>query len=164
MKIAPSNDLPTICSVCRQSPAAHNPKITYVNMDSAYDGPVVKEDSLGNPIVPEGEPGVYVEAIVICEHCVIESARLLGYDKVDELQDDLAEMDAYIGHLEAEIKEKDKSISDLSHTVGTLIDTPVKRPPGRPVLRGPDSHEDQIKDMRSKEAQKGRLSKAIGKG
>ena len=56
--------------------------------------------------------------------------------------------------LQKEVDEKDRIVSDLSHTVGALIDNPVKRPAGRPQLRGPDTHEKQIKDLRVEQTSK----------
>ena len=144
MRLCSATDLPTICSVCRQPPAAYEPKLTYVNAESAYDGPVVKDEA--NPHVP----GVYVENIVICELCVREMARLLPDSYEAQAVEAHEAWKSYSENLEEEIAEKDRAISDLTYTVGTLIDKPVKRRPGRPQLRGPESHEDTIKELRSR--------------
>ena len=64
--------------------------------------------------------------------------------------------------LQKEVDEKDRMVSDLSHTVGALIDNPVKRPAGRPQLRGPATHENQIKALRSHTAKTSKKSKANG--
>ena len=67
-------DLPTICSVCRQPPSTYleGQVPEYVNMESAYDGPVVR--------ISDNIPPVYVENIVICEGCVKAAAGLLGME------------------------------------------------------------------------------------
>ena len=149
-----NGDLPTICSVCRQPPSAYpEGKVPeYVNMESAYDGPVVDQ----GPNVP----GVYVENIVVCADCVRQSAELLGMENVDRLREHVSALEAHIDQLEAGQKAKDRAISDLSHTVGTLIDTPVKRPPGRPHFQGPDTHEGEIKKLRSARAKAEKAAKA----
>jgi len=153
-KICPSNDLPVVCSVCLQSPAAHNPKIQYINFESAYDGPVVKD-----PQRPADEPGVYIEKIVICEICVREGARHLGLSDAEAAAEKTEAWKAYADSLEEEMVAKDRAISNLSHTVGVMLDHPVKRPLGRPHLAGPESHEEQIKKMRSDEAKKAKAKK-----
>ena len=153
--IADENDLPVCCSVCLQSPAAYTPKLKYINFGSAYDGPVVKD-----PERPETEPGVYIEKIVICELCVREAANHLGLQDVENLKEHVAALEAHCDQKDAEVEEKDRAISDLTHTVGTLIETPVKRPAGRPQLRGPDSHEEIISGLRKRKAKKGRVKLA----
>ena len=143
------------CSVCLQSPAAHNPKIAYIDFDSAYDGPVVKD-----PMRAESEYGVYLEKIVMCEKCVREGARILGLVNGKDLVENNAALNAHIDQLQEDIKGKDKAIVAQNHTIATLIDSPVKRPAGRPQMTGPESHKGTIKDMRSKEAKKQRVKKA----
>lgn len=153
MRIAPENDLPVICSVCLQSPAAHDPKIRYVNCESGYDGPVVDQ---GEHVTP-----VYVENIVICEHCVAEMGRLIGLDHIESLKDHVANLEAHLDQRDEEVKEKDRAILDLTHTVGVLIEKPVKRPAGRPQFKGPEEHEAVIKEMRK--GKKGDPAAALAK-
>lgn len=155
MKLCTATDLPTICSICRQPPAAYDPKLTYVNMESAYDGPVVDSGE-------EGVPGVYVENIVVCELCVKEAARLLNLTDNAALEKSVEAWKGYADSLESEIAEKDRAISNLGYTVGVMLDTPVKRPAGRPQLAGPDSHEDEIKKMRRSAAAKGKAKTKTG--
>jgi hypothetical protein len=138
-----------------QPPAAYDPKIRYVDFDAAYDGPVVDSGE-------ENVPGVYMEKIVVCELCVKNSAELLGLENVEEVQDQAESWRGYAQHIEEEIAEKDKAIGHLAYTVGVLLDTPVKRPKGRPQLRGPESHEDEIKQMRSQQAKKERAKASNG--
>lgn len=155
MRLA-NGDLPTICSVCRQSPALYQgAKPEYVNMEAAYDGPVVDQG--------EHVPGVYVENIVICEHCVEQAAELIGMERTEVLREHVTAMEAHMDQLEAEVQEKDRAISNLSHTVGTLLDNPVKRPAGRPQLQGPESHEAQIKELRSSRSKAEKAAKAAKK-
>lgn len=159
-RICPDNDLPTICSSCRQSPArvSDAPKLTYVDFQTQYDGPVVN-----NPLNPQETP-VYVENIVFCENCVREAARLLGMEDAEATQQEAQAWRDYAEQLEEADKKKDRAISNLSHTVGTLLDHPVKRPAGRPQLSGPESHEEQIADLRSKQSRKERVQKALTGG
>ncbi len=154
-RLCPSNDLPVVCSVCLQSPAAHDPKIRYVNFESAYDGPVIRD-----PERPSNEPGVYIEKVVICEICVREGSKLIGLEDGAKQADRVDAWKTYAESIEDEIAEKDKAIANLSYTVGVLLDSPVKRSVGRPQLVGPDSHEEEIKEMRSKQAKKERVKKA----
>lgn len=155
MRLAGS-DKPVRCSVCLQPPCAFEPQPEYVNFEAAYDGPVVSDP---NNLV-EGPPNVYIEKIVICDDCIRQAANLLGYEKVAGLQEHVASMEAYVDQLEADAKNKDRTISDLSHTVGSLIDSPVKRPPGRPQFKGPDTHQDEIKEMRSAVSKREKVEKA----
>jgi hypothetical protein len=159
-RICPDNDLPTICSSCRQSPARESggPKLGYVDFQAQYDGPVVN-----NPDNPTETP-VYVENIVICENCIREAAALIGMADSEAMDEYRVQAEAHMDQQDAEIKEKDRAISNLSHTVGTLLDHPVKRPAGRPQLVGPESHEEQIADLRSKRSRKERVAKALTSG
>jgi hypothetical protein len=150
-RICSSSDLPVRCSVCLQPPAAHDPKIQYIDFNAAYDGPVV--DS-GEP----GVPGVYMEKIVICELCVKEGAMHLGLREVSE--DRVEAWKTYAEQVEDEVTEKDKAISHLAYTVGVLLDYGAKRPMGRPQIQGPETHEDEVKALRKKRTAKERLTKA----
>jgi hypothetical protein len=158
-RLCPDGDLPVVCSVCLQSPAAHNPKIRYVNFESAYDGPVVKD-----PERPADEPGVYIEKVVICENCVREGAALLGLEDGAKQNDRIEAWKGYAESVESEVADKDKAIANLAYTVGVLLDSPVKRKVGRPQLTGPESHEEQIKEMRSTQAKKERVRKKVSNG
>ena len=151
-------DLPTICSVCRQPPSTYleGQVPEYVNMESAYDGPVVR--------ISDNIPPVYVENIVICEGCVKAAARLLGMEDTGPLSEHVSGLEAYADQLEAEVKSKDAVISDLTHTVGVLMDKPVKRPNRRPQLKGPESHEKELKEMRSDRAKSERVRKKAASG
>lgn len=126
--------------------------LEYVNFESAYDGPVIDD--------PNSTIKVYLDKVVICENCVAEAARLLGYEPADDKSEHIAQLHAYCEQIEAEVKSKDRTISDLTHTVGTLIEHPVKRPAGKPQFRGPDSHKDEIKQLRSNRATAEKISKA----
>lgn len=147
------NDLPVVCAVCLQPPMAFDPRPEYVDFGSAYDGPVIDD-----PNAPSEQ--VYIDKIIICEDCVKQAARLLGLDNVERYQQELEALGEQAIGLQKQIKEKDRAISDLSHTVGTLIDHPVKRPAGRPQLQGPDSHEAEIKNLRSNRSKAEKISKA----
>lgn len=154
-RLCPNGDLPVVCSACLQSPAAHSPKIQYIDFNAAYDGPVVQD-----PERPATELGVYIEKIVICENCVREAARHLGMEDAESTKQESAAWRDYAEQLEEDAKAKDRAVSNLSHTVGALLDSPVKRPAGRPVLTGPESHEEEIKELRSKQSKKERVKKA----
>lgn len=155
MRLA-GNDKPVRCSVCLQPPMVSDPQPEYVNFEAAYDGPVVHD-----PNGPqEGPPTVYMEKIVICDDCIRQAAGLLGFERVDDLRDHAAALEAHVDQLESEITDKDRAISDLTHTVGTLIDRPVKRPPGRPQLQGPETHKDEIREMRSARSKSEKVTKA----
>jgi hypothetical protein len=158
MRLA-QGQLPTVCSVCLQSPAAYNEKPEYVNFESAYDGPVVKD-----PERAETEAGVYVEKIVVCEHCMKEAAGLLGYTDNADAEKRADAWREYAGQLEDEVEVKDRAICNLEYTVGALIDKPVKRKTGRPQFKGPESHEAEIKEMRSRQSRSEKIKKKAASG
>lgn len=147
------SDTPIVCAVCLQPPMAFDPRPEYVDFGSAFDGPVIDD-----PNAP-GEK-VYVDKIVVCEDCVKQAARLLGLDNVERYQQEIEALGEEAIRLQKEAKEKDRAISDLTHTIGTLIDHPVKRPAGRPQLQGPETHEAEIKNLRSSRAKAEKISKA----
>ena len=151
-------DLPTICSVCRQPPSTYleGQVPEYVNMESAYDGPVVR--------ISDNIPPVYVENIVVCEDCVKAAAGLLGMEDTGPLSEHVSGLEAYTDQLEAEVKEKDATISDMGHTIGTLLDKPVKRPGRRPQLKGPASHDKEMKELRSARTKAERARKKVASG
>ena len=151
MRLA-GNDAPMVCSVCLQPPMAFNPRPEFVDFESAYDGPVIDDPNADGV-------HVYVDKIVVCEHCVKTAARLLGLDNVER---HVAEKEALVERtveLEHEIADKNKAISHLTYTVGTLIDHPVKRPAGKPQLVGPESHEAELKELRSNRSKASKVSK-----
>lgn len=147
------NDLPIVCSVCLQPPMAFEPRPEFVDFGCAYDGPVIDDPNAA-------DNKVYIDKIVICEDCVKQGARLLGLDNVERYQQELEALGETVLELQNEVQAKDRAISDLTHTVGTIIDNPVKRPAGRPQLRGPDSHEDKVKQLRSTRAKTEKAKKA----
>lgn len=147
------NDLPIVCAVCLQPPMAFDPRPEFVDFGSAYDGPVIDDPNAA-------DNKVYIDKIVICESCVKQGARLLGLDNVERYQQELEALGETVIELQAEVEAKDRAISDLSHTVGTIIDNPVKRPPGRPQLRGPQTHETKVKQLRSNRAKAEKAKKA----
>lgn len=155
MKLCSSTDLPTICSVCRQPPVAHAPdkRPQYVNFEAGYDGPVVGHNEA------EGAQ-VYVENIVICEHCLAEAGRLIGLSPEKELVEHVTSLEAYCEQLEAGNREKDRAISNLNYTVSTLLDHPVKRPAGKPQFRGPDERKDELKSLSRRRQKTERIAKA----
>ena len=146
-------DTPTVCAVCLQPPMAFDPRPEYVDFGSAYDGPVIDD-----PNAPAEK--VYIDKIVVCEDCVKQAARLLGLDNVERYQQELEALGEQLISVQQEVKQKDRAISDLTHTVGTLLDHPVKRPSGRPQLQGPESHESEIKNLRSNRSKAEKISKA----
>lgn len=152
MKLA-GNNKPVICSSCRQPPMVRDPQPDYVDFEADYAGPLAKLD-------PQSDVNVYVDNIVICEDCVRKAAQMLGMDHVERYRGEIEAKDGYIAELEKEGTKKDRAISDLSYTVGTLIDHPVKRPAGKPQLRGPESHQSEVKALRSARAKAEKISKA----
>ena len=150
----PAASEPTICSVCRQPPSAyqHEDRPGYVDMESAYDGPVVK--------VSDTMPGVYVENIVICEVCIRSAARMIGMTDEKGTSDFVAALEADNDQLRAEEESMRRAISNLSWTVGYLIDHPISRPKGKPVFKGPDTHKAQIKELGSARLKAEKASKA----
>jgi hypothetical protein len=132
---------------------AFDPRPEFVDFGSAFDGPVIDD-----PNAPEEK--VYVDKIVVCEDCVSQASRLLGFDKVERYQNELEALGEHVLSLEKQVKAKDRAISDLTHTVGTLIDHPVKRPAGKPQLQGPETHQDEVKKLRSSRAKAEKISKA----
>ncbi len=145
--------MPIVCSVCLQPPMAFNPRPEFVDFGSAFDGPVIDDPNA------EGNQ-VYIDKIVVCEHCVKRAAGLLHYGDIEKHVAENETLAQEITNLDKEMSKKDKAIADLAHTVGTLIDHPVKRPAGRPQLRGPETHEEAIKNLRSSRARAEKISKA----
>ena len=128
------------------------PQPEYVDFEAMYEGPIVTD--------PQSEVTPYLDKIVICEDCVRQSAQLLGMDHVERYQSELEAAREVIKEFERESRKKDRAISDLTHTVGTLIDHPVKRPAGKPQLQGPESHQEEIKQLRSNRSKAEKISKA----
>jgi hypothetical protein len=149
-------DKPIRCSVCLQPPLVFNPQPEYVDFHVGYDGPVVD-----NPQVPDSK--VWIENIVICEPCLKEAAGLLGFGNLEQVQVEADSYREYAKNLEDEIADKDGVISDLHHTVATLIDKPIKRPARKPQIKGPESHQDELKEMRSRRAKSEKVKKAQAK-
>lgn len=129
-----------------------DPRPEYVNFESAYDGPVIDD--------PNSTIKTYIDKIVVCEDCVRQAAGLLGMDHIERYKGEIEAQKSTIEELGTEITRKDKAIADLTYTVGTIMDHPVKRTSGRPTLRGPESHEDEMKEYRKRRANASKVSKA----
>lgn len=117
MKIADTT--PAYCSSC----FGQYPEQVYVDFESAWDGPIIDE---GNGMK------ISIDDLVICESCLTAAANLNGLDATKSLKEENLELGVVIEKLQEDIKAKDAMISDLSHTVETMLKTPVQKKSGRP--------------------------------
>lgn len=150
---------PAACSVCLQPPGIRDPQPEFVDFEVAYDGPVMTRHGERAETVVKTP----IDDLFICEDCLKSAARLVGMVDDEQLKGQVALDAGVIQGLKDEIKEKDKAIHDLNHTVSHLIDSgAIKRKAGRPQLRGPETHTKEIKELRSEQAQKeGRGKKKV---
>jgi hypothetical protein len=123
MKIAEST--PTHCASC----FGQYPERIYVDFESAWDGPII-DDSNGMKIS--------IDDLYICEDCLIAASNLKGLDITKNLRDENLELGVLVENLQEEVKAKDAMISDLSHTVNSMLTNPVKKKSGRPKTINPE--------------------------
>lgn len=93
--------MPTHCSSC----FGQDTKARHVDFDAAWDGPVFNEDGLKVPI----------DDLILCEHCIAEAARILGW--VPASDDETA---TKAQRLEAELVESRKIRADLSRRLDAV--------------------------------------------
>jgi hypothetical protein len=100
-------DTPAYCASCY----AQKPAQRHVDLEAAYDGPVL-----------EGSVRVAIDDLVLCEECLTEAANLIGLVNPDETtaeldraRERLAQQDerllaqsAYVAQLEAAVAAKPK--------------------------------------------------------
>ncbi len=137
-----------------------NPEYRFVDFEVAYEGPVLTRHGDERP---ENFIAAPIDDLYICEECLRAGAKLIGMEGAEDIRYQLAQKNAEIEGLKVEIKDKDKAISNLSHTVGTVIDHPVKRPTGAPQLVGPAEKEPELKELRRSRAHGKKISKAKAK-
>lgn len=150
---------PVVCSVCHQPPMAEGHRLRYVDFEVAFDGPVVTRYG---ERVDSGQTVPYaVEWLIICEKCLKAGAHLIGLEESLDQAEQRVALEERIRELELEVRTKDRAISDLNHTVTTVIDHPVKRPARAPKIVGPDSHAKELKTVRSNRRRAKKVSEAI---
>jgi hypothetical protein len=126
--------IPPFCSSCFNRPDESQ----WVDFEAAYDGPVI-------PGTPANVP---LDDLILCENCVKEAARLVGMVHDDEAKARITELEGAVAERDEEIKAKDTMISHLDKTVAEAIDHPVKRGHGKPTFKGPESHAEELAEMR----------------
>lgn len=113
------------CSVCY----GQYPERVHIDFEAAYDGPVIDEaNGMKHPI----------DDLVVCDECLIGAAMLLGWVNAEDLKDENLELGFLIRDKDKIIEEQAKVISNLEHTVDTMLDTPMKRGTGRPKVILPE--------------------------
>lgn len=98
-------DTPAYCASCY----AQKPDQRHVDLDAAYDGPVL-----------EGSVRVAIDDLILCEECLTQAGRLIGLvdssdqaAELERLRDQVAEQDdrllrqkTYVDRLEAAVAAK----------------------------------------------------------
>lgn len=141
-----SDPKPVACSVCLQPPML-NPDQRFVDFEVVHEGPVINrygEDK------PENFTAMPLDDLHICEECLRAGAKLIGMEGAEDIRDQLAQKNAELEALRVELKDKDAAISNLTYTVGTLVDHPIKRPTGKPKIVGPEDKADELAEVRKR--------------
>jgi hypothetical protein len=100
----------------------------YIDFEAFFDGPMIEVgEGLKQPI----------DDLIICETCLKSAAKTIGLDYAKDLKDENRELGVAIEKREHTIREKDKMIADLTHTMDDMVKNPVKRPGGRPKVLTP---------------------------
>jgi len=109
---------PAYCASCFGTPDGR-----YVDFEAAYDGPVI-------PGTPEPVP---VDDLILCEGCLQEAFDLLD---PQGLKETIAKLSAAVEDAESTIKERDRAIQGFRNSTNALVDTSVRRNPGKPHFEG----------------------------
>lgn len=97
----------------------------YIDFESFWDGPVIDHaNGMKQPI----------DDLIICETCLKDAAKFIGLGYAKDLKDENRELGVALEKRDNKIKEKDKMIADLTHSLDELVKNPVKRPGGRPRM------------------------------
>ncbi len=97
----------------------------YIDFESYWDGPVIDvHNGMKQPI----------DDLIICESCLRDAAKTIGLDYAKDLKNENRELGVALEKRDKTIEEKDKLISDLSHSLDEMIKNPPKRPGGRPKM------------------------------
>jgi hypothetical protein len=150
---------PVVCCVCLQPPMVRDHELAYVDFETSYDGPVVTR--YGERAESGQTIATPVDDLVMCEECLRAGALLIDMEPKGDTGMLIADKDRMIQNLKVEVAAKDRAISDLSHSVGVVIDHPVKRPARPPKVTGPDSHADGLKKVRSNRRTAAKISKTM---
>lgn len=143
---------PPFCSSCFQHSTGN-----HVDFEAFYDGPVIEKDGTKIP----------VDDLILCEECVRRAGELLGMIDPKRALNVEEEAKAQLDAMKVELTAKDRVISDLQHTMKELVDHPVKRPGGRPRIRGvPKDVKAQLtkREERSEAIKAGKAAKAKREG
>lgn len=111
---------PAYCASCYQQDP-----VRYVDFEAAYDGPVI----------PGAPAHIAIDDLILCENCLNQAFALLDPQGKDET---IAELVQIVKDQQAEIAAKDKMLTGATATIEELVDHPITKPPGKPVLVGVD--------------------------
>lgn len=95
---------PPYCASCFQQ----QPEKTYVDLEAAYDGPVISTGRAGNTIK------VAIDDLILCETCLTAAAKLLGLVEADDLKEENASLGKLVETLNEENRRKDHAIRKLT--------------------------------------------------
>ena len=149
---------PPYCSKCFGAAIAKDPRPTFVDFQAAYDGPVITRS--GEEVRPENYQPINVDWLVLCEDCLKAAGNLIGLAPAEDIREEMNELQAFVKEVQEDNKAKDKMISHLERTIEELIEHPIKRPSGRPQIKGPASKDAELKKVRSARNMREKASKA----
>lgn len=114
---------PAYCAACFQQES-----VRHVDFEAAFDGPVLDGES----------HKVAIDDLILCENCLADAFRLLD---PSGLRETISNLEEEKKALKADIAAKDKMIQGFRSTVNELVDHPIKKVAGKPVLEGLDEEQ-----------------------
>ena len=134
-------DVPAYCCKCYQQDTTKR----HIDLDAAYDGPVI-------PGAPANQP---IDDLILCETCVEEAAALL--DSKGHIQE-IERLQSVVTNLEDEVASKDRTIQGLEISVEEMTRHPIQRRAGVSAAKNlPSDYREQRRERstRSKRAKAG---------
>lgn len=103
-------------------------KITYVDFEVYYDGPLVTDPRYAN------EKPTPITDLIVCEKCLINAGKLIGLVNDEDMRKENKELGELVDEKNNEIIELNALVSDYQKTNEKLIDSKIQRPARKPRI------------------------------
>jgi hypothetical protein len=102
-----------------------DPTATHVDLEAYWDGPVIDSNN-----------GVKqaIDDLVLCDTCIAEAAKLIGFVDDDGMKQENTEMGMALETKDEEIIDLHELVSDLEKSLSKFTEEKIKRPARKPRI------------------------------
>ena len=104
---------------------SQNLESRHVDLEAYWDGPVIDSNNGMKQAIDD---------LILCETCVAEAAKVIGYENVDEMKEENTEMGIALETKDEEIVDLHELVSDLEKSLSKFTNERIQRPARKPRI------------------------------